>query len=467
MFLSKNYFLYLTTILLLTLLIGFGCKEKSDVVGEDDETGIISLSGQIINNISGIPIEEATIVITGTGETITLKSDSQGKYSYEFESSSNANLVLITYKEGFYNDTTNIFAAKGSTLNVPLIQLEPINTGSEPSGYPVSIFLQSQSALSIGVKESGSEETARLVFVVQDSAGIPVDLAHSVDVYFRFGSAPGGGEILSPNVVKTNNFGQAIVNLTSGTKAGTVQIIAEIDVNGTIITSLPVSIAIHGGLPDQNHFSVASDKLNFPGYNIFGLTNGITAFVGDKYSNPVRVGTSVYFSSTGGIIGGSGTTDEMGRASVDLMSAKPLPDHPIFGPGFATITASSSDENQNIVSDQTIVLFSGIPQILVSPASINVPNGGSQSFNYTVSDQNGNPLASGTSISVSIEGENVDVQGDTDVSIPDTQSKAWTQFGFTVFDTADTINVAKSVTVKIKSTGPNGDASAVISGVAR
>src|SRR5690606_32902713 len=318
----------------------------------------------------------------------TLKSDSQGKYSYEFESSSNANLVLITYKEGFYNDTTNIFAAKGSTLNVPLIQLEPINTGSEPSGYPVSIFLQSQSALSIGVKESGSEETARLVFVVQDSAGIPVDLAHSVDVYFRFGSAPGGGEILSPNVVKTNNFGQAIVNLTSGTKAGTVQIIAEIDVNGTIITSLPVSIAIHGGLPDQNHFSVASDKLNFPGYNIFGLTNGITAFVGDKYSNPVRVGTSVYFSSTGGIIGGSGTTDEMGRASVDLMSAKPLPDHPIFGPGFATITASSSDENQNIVSDQTIVLFSGIPQILVSPASINVPNGGSQSFNYTVSDQN-------------------------------------------------------------------------------
>src|SRR5690606_39752902 len=93
MFLSKNYFLYLTTILLLTLLIGFGCKEKSDVVGEDDETGIISLSGQIINNISGIPIEEATIVITGTGETITLKSDSQRSEEHTSELQSRENLV--------------------------------------------------------------------------------------------------------------------------------------------------------------------------------------------------------------------------------------------------------------------------------------------------------------------------------------------------------------------------------------
>ncbi len=83
------------------------------------------------------------------------------------------------------------------------------------------------------------------------------------------------------------------------------------------------------------------------------------------------------------------------------------------------------------------MLFSGIPQISINPTSINVPNGGSQSFSYFVGDQNGNPLAGGTTVTVDVEGEFVEAQGDLSVIIPDTQSPSWTQFNFLVFDTDD------------------------------
>ncbi|MCK7527357.1 MAG: hypothetical protein MZV64_62015 [Ignavibacteriales bacterium] len=76
------------------------------------------------------------------------------------------------------------------------------------------------------------KKSARITFVVHlDSAGVPVDLCVILLMYVsKFGAGPGGGEVLSPTVVKTNNGGQAAVNLTSGTKAGVVQIILEITI---------------------------------------------------------------------------------------------------------------------------------------------------------------------------------------------------------------------------------------------
>jgi hypothetical protein len=207
-------------------------------------------------------------------------------------------------------------------------------------------------------------------------------------------------------------------------------------------------------------------KVNFPGYNIFGLTDEIAAFVGDKYANPVRPETAVYFTSTGGIIQGSTLTDESGIGSVDLISAMPQPIHPTLGAGFATVTASTIDENSNTISRETIVLFSGIPQISVTPTNFDIPNKGSQSFQYYVGDQNGNPLAGGTSVSVNIQGTDVEVAGDISFTIPDTQSPGWTQFGFVAYDTNDSVNVKPAI-IRISADGPNGAAFVTISGTSR
>jgi hypothetical protein len=98
-----------------------------------------------------------------------------------------------------------------------------------------------------------------------------------------------------------------------------------------------------------------------------------------------------------------------------------------------------------------------------------VPNGGSQTINFTVSDQNGNPLSSGTKITVNVEGENMRVIGDVENELPDTMSKGvgTTAFQFTIVDDDSDNIVEEPVQVTIESKGPNGTAKLTLTGVTR
>lgn len=449
-------------------VISAGINNNNNNGTGDDSTGTITfVSGQVISNLTGIPLDSAIVRIVGNQIDEGVFTDGQGKYSFEFDLTANSNLTIIAYKGGFLTDTTSATIEPGSINTIPLIKLEPVTSGTKPSGDPVTVYLAAQTTATIGVKESGDVETAQLVFEVQDSAGVPMDIDHSVDVFFRFGISPGGGEEISPAVVKTNDLGQATVNLTSGYKAGVVQIIAEVFLPNKTIASLPVAISIHGGLPDYDHFSIAPELLNFPGFNIFGLIDPISAYVGDKYANPVRETTSVYFTSTGGYIAGSTQTDELGVGTVELISALPHPVDPFFGEGFAKITGTTIDENSQNISRDIYVLFSGVPVVTIDPITFDIPNAGSQSFNYYVGDQNGNPLAGGTTVSVSVDGENVAALGELNFEIPDTQSQLWTQFNFLVYDVQDTVETSTPVSITVSADGPNGKANITIYGNSR
>lgn len=420
-----------------------------------DRTTGNALSGAVVRVISASQASEP--------QTIT---DNQGKYSLTVPMDKNKQLYIIAVKEGYYPDTASVYAAMGRSIDVPLFRLIIRNAADVSSGDPASIYLVSQSAQSIGVKESGSIETASLVWEVQDSTGTPVDAKHAANVSFRIGITPRGGEYISPENVMTNALGRVAMNISSGTKAGVMQLIAEIKLPGKTILSKPVSIAIHGGLPDQTHFSIAPEKLNIPGYNYNGVIDLITAYAGDKYANPVRPKTAVYFTTDGAYIEGSALTNDMGLGTVKLISAEPRPVHPVLGKGFATITASTADENYHMVTGQTIVLFSGLPFLSVTPSTVDIPHLGSQTFYYTLKDQNDNPLSEGTAINVSVEGEKLKVTGDTNVRLPDTQSKSWTQFTFTVVS-KDSTDGLKPVNISISTTGPNGFDKINISGVVR
>lgn len=443
------------------ILLFFACESPN----ESEEPKVVTLRGTVIDSQTSNPVSNAVVKVINISPEITELTDSQGAFSIQFELEETRTVQVIASKESYIADTTEVIAVPDRVVELPLLRLAPTEETPVTSGSAASIVLAEQSADHIGVRESGSPETARLVFEVQDSTGTPVDLNHAVEVKFRIGSGPGGGEFIFPPSKITDNNGRATIHLTSGTIAGVVQIIAEATVDTGMIRSKPVSIAIHGGLPDSSHFSIAVEKVNFPGYHIYGLTNRMTAFVGDKYSNPVRPNTAVWFSTDGGIIEGSALTDPQGQASVNLISAAPQPSHPQLGPGFATVTATTIDENQNQIEADAIVLFSGIPTISIQPTSFAIPNGGSQTFVYRVSDQNDNPLAEGTSISVAVEGDNIEAFGTLDTNLPDTQSPAWTVFSFLIFD-ADTAAVLRPVSIEITATGPNGGAILSISGTA-
>ncbi|MHB1685927.1 MAG: Ig-like domain-containing protein [Ignavibacteriaceae bacterium] len=456
-------------LLTLTSVLNYNCKPNSTVTeptgSGTNQTSIIS--GQVISSATGIPVDSAIVQVSGSPTNTSVFTDSQGKFSASVQlPTTSVNLTLYITKSGFNQDTVAVTVTGGTNYAFQFpISIIPISSGQKPSGNPVSIFLSSQSSTSIGVVGSGSPVTATLTFEAVDSSGTPIDLNHSVNVSFTFGAQPGGGEVISPAVVQTNDLGQAAVNITSGTKAGVVQVTASINLGTHTIYSQPIAITIYGGLPDQAHFSIAPALRNFPGYDIYGLTDAITAYVGDKYSNPVRPGTAVYFKSTAAIIGASANTDVSGIGSVDLRSAAPLANNTPYGTGFAMITASTADENKNMIYDSVKILFSGIAQNpVISPSTFDIPNGGYQNFSYTVNDENGNPLASGAAITVAVSGTNVAAQGDVAVSLPDTQSKTWTHFNFQVYDTNDTVNVAGPVSITISVTGSNGKSSTTIFG---
>lgn len=428
---------------------------KGTVYGQEDNQQLIKLPGVLVtvNNY----------VAQGT-------SDSQGDYQISVELSGEneqETLYLTASKAGYEPGTASVLAKKGETVQVPDITLQKSindttgNSGGDTtltSGDAAHIEVFGTHTQHIYVAGSGLTETARISFVVRDAQGIPVDNDHRVTVHFSILNGPNGGEYIFPDTMTTNQ-GMVFTVLNSGIKAGPVQIQASATVNGNPIQTTPVRITIYGGLPDPDHFSLAADILNIAGLKFSGIIDHITAFVGDKYSNPVAPGTVVYFSSDYGIIDGSATTDELGRATVQFLTASPRPPSP-WDSAWVHITGWTHSDTtlETLISSRTRVLLTdNTAPITVIPSSFTYNNTNTPvSFSYQVNDIWGRPLVGDTKIKVtSTDG---DLYGDTDFVLEDTQisGPGTTQFNFT-WAPGDSLE-APQVLINIKVTTPvNGN----------
>jgi hypothetical protein len=425
-----------------------------DLVPENAE--LITIKGQIIDGDKYEPLEDAIVTFVRNEKTVgTTFTDSDGFYTHSFFTASSFSITIGAELEGYESNSTTASISLGrETIEIPDILLTPTDPGDVESVEPASIYLYSQSVSSVGVKESGAIETAQIEFEVQDSSGVALDYDHQSIVYFEIQNGPGGGEYLYPDSILTNTEGHATVSFSSGTVAGTAQIIAYIPFNGNIIKSRPVLIAVQGGFPDKDHFTVTPDVHNIPGLLFDNFEDVITVIVGDKYSNPVREGTSVYFNTTGGVIGAETQTDENGVGSVTLRTGNPHPTHPIRGFGHVDVVAHTINENSEDIRDTTFVLFSGKPVISnVDPITFNIENGGSQHVNYTVTDSYGNPVAASSNFSVSATIGSATLSGDVDFEHGDYlyPGGSATEFSFTIFDPDDSeTDPAQSVTITIE-----------------
>src|SRR3989339_1289784 len=316
-------------VFLLSLLMASCQSPNSPVIdgttggNQQNETSLVTINGTVIDSVTQTAVDSAIVRINYGTEVVT-STDTYGKFAASFTLDAADTVTISVIKFGYTLTVQSEIYSPGDN-KTPTIKLKSNSNSSGKSGPPVAIFLVSQSSLSLGVKESGAPESGKITFQVIDSLGNAIDFANSVAVKFTIGYGPGGGEFLSPDSSYTDASGQASVFLTSGTKAGTVQIIADILIGSKKVTSIPVTYAIHGGLPDQTHFSTGPQYVNIPGLVVYGVIDKITAFVGDKYANPARPNTPVYFTTTGGLIVGSANTDDHGRATVDLISAAPEP----------------------------------------------------------------------------------------------------------------------------------------------
>ncbi|HEX9952244.1 MAG TPA: Ig-like domain-containing protein [Rubricoccaceae bacterium] len=432
---------------LLLALVLAGCDAVS---GGSDAT----LTGQVVNAETNRAVTGATVQILSM--RVEEVSDSTGTYTAAIPVDSLMQVRVTAFKTGYAADTVTVTVEPGQAITVPALLLRAGAAGDGTSGPAASISLAPRSPQTVGVSGTGSTETASLVFIARDADGRPVDAAHAVNISVALIQGPGGGEFLSPaapQTVRTNADGEASVTLTSGTAAGVVQVETRATVEGRLIRSQPIMLVIHGGFPDAAHFTVGTVKLNFPGLVVAGITNQVEAIVGDRYGNPVQPGTQVYFTTNGGVVGGSSPTNAAGRAQVLLTSGNPLP----LPSGLATVTARTAGPDGIQVQASSRVLFSGLTRVRLLTPGLDLGT-----YEYVVDDPLGNPLASGTSITVSVDGQNVATQGRTTVTLGDylEPGEGRTRFQFRIVPAPGSVDTPVVTQIKIEVTGPNGDVEA-------
>jgi hypothetical protein len=269
------------------------------------------------------------------------------------------------------------------------------------SRLPGSIAFMSITNTEIQVTGTGGTETTTLLFEVRDSLGVPVDSTYPVK--FTFTNSPGGGEFITPEIGYTDAAtGQVSAIIHSGTRSGVLQLLASVFTPTDTINSSIARILIHGGLPDQAHFSIGLKPVNIPGLVYNGRADTATTIVGDKYGNPVPAGVAVYFTSTIGVINTSeGFTDERGFASAVLYSGNPLGDS-----GFGYVKAYTVGESGVTITDSARMLFSGYPNITYAGSgTFSIPQGGAVSFTFDVADIYLNPITKGSTIQILAEFE--------------------------------------------------------------
>ncbi len=224
--------------------------------------------------------------------------------------------------------TATIRASAGAVSDELTIDVRP---------GPANSILLTFDPTSLGVKDSGRNQTVSITADVVDSRNNPV--ADGTFIAFSLFSSPGGGEFLSATTPLPTVNGRAQVSLNSGIRSGSVRIMAQVtDSLGTPVMpevrAVSTEIIIFAGPPyienvndpATSHLTVGVQPLNVLGWNVVNNTAVVTAVVGDKFNNPVPPGTAVFFTTTGGVISThTGFTNEEGVATVTIHTAQPYP----------------------------------------------------------------------------------------------------------------------------------------------
>ena len=171
----------------------------------------------------------------------------------------------------------------------------------------------------LGTGGQNSQTISTLLFQVNGTLGNP--LAQQ-NVTFSLNTQTGGLSLF-PALGITNSQGQVSARVTSGNVPTSVRVTAEVVTeSGISVLTQSDLLAVNTGLPDQNSFTLSADNLNPEANSISGQTVGLVARLADTFNNPVPDGTSVSFTTEGGIIEPSCTTTN-GTCGVTWTSANP------------------------------------------------------------------------------------------------------------------------------------------------
>jgi Big-like domain-containing protein len=217
----------------------------------------------------------------------------------------------------------------GGGMQINNLTVQIVNTGGgltpTPGGSAAgAVQFVSAEPTTIGVRGSGLPEQSVLTFRVTDTFGMPAS-----NTVVKFSLSKVTSESIAPTQAITDQDGQVKATLTSGERAMSIQVTAVVDSVTPPLVTRSTAVNVLGGPPSQPNFSLAHEFNNISGRVTFGLENTITAFVADRFGNPVPPGTSVTFTTLGGAVGNQQATGALGQATGTLVSQAPVPSNGI------------------------------------------------------------------------------------------------------------------------------------------
>ena len=151
----------------------------------------------------------------------------------------------------------------------------------------------------IGMSGSPIARQSVVVFKVTNAAA---GVVPNQRVTFSLSTAQGGITV-TPNEATSDSQGLVQTVVSAGSARAVVRVIASAQnaTSGTTITTTSEQLTISTGLPDQDSFSLAANKLSVEGA-CDGEPVNITIRAADRYNNPVPAGTAISFTTEGGKI---------------------------------------------------------------------------------------------------------------------------------------------------------------------
>ncbi|MDZ7342407.1 MAG: hypothetical protein ONB27_13705, partial [candidate division KSB1 bacterium] len=303
--------------------------------------------------------------------------------------------------------------------------------------------------------------------------------------------------------------------IRAGTRSGTVQIQAEL-VDYPQVVAQTTNIVIRSG-PPYMWINPANANDVIP-HATLAIENGkhnvafgnpiqeikITGYFGDKYNNPVEEGTAVYFTTTGGFITSDALTNNKGQTSVILQNVNPFPmlvsqdpnqltalnipnpnvdtlklnvSIPDFegglvfnsngtfyeNDGVAVLLAYTWGQDQNgkpikVWATAQVVYSVGVKVFDVRCDSTELKVGNSATIRIRLYDSNGNPVAAGSSLTVTTSAG--ELSESNLMPSADRYGYGQTSFQVSLKNNLDPTKDKETVaTVKIKLDSPNGTSS--------
>lgn len=220
-----------------------------------------------------------------------------------------------------------------------------------------SIKFISATTTNIALKGTGGfgrQEFSTLTFQVFDKTGNPV-AGTPIDFAFSDSNAAStvGGLTLNPTFATSAADGTVTALVSAGTIPTSVRIVASVHESSPLVTTLSNILVISTGVPDQKHFSLATETLNCEGKDIDQTCSTITATLGDHFGNPVPDGTAVNFTTEGGIIDASCVT-----GSLPPSGATPIGQttNSKVGPGSGTCSVLLRASNPRVANGRVTIL---------------------------------------------------------------------------------------------------------------